>query len=150
LVFLAKALKECKQTPLVMCGGGDGTTVWALSTLDKAQKVHKFDYQFCTIPLGSGNDLSNALGWGNSFESENLLRRCVQAAASKTLTKLDRWNVLMSKNGERVPTQSPEMVNYSTSAMEPISHHNSTTRENNPRRRTTRPPAIGGSMSSCQ
>jgi len=113
LECLAQCLAACPKTPLVLCGGGDGTNAWALSTLDKARGIAEFDYEFGTIPLGSGNDLCNALGNGNRYPgTKRLVHYINQIAAAPKFTKLDRWNVTATRGGKPVSLQAEELVNY--------------------------------------
>ncbi len=46
----------------VICGG-DGTVTWVISELDK-YKIPTSKVPFSIIPLGTGNDFSQSLGWG--------------------------------------------------------------------------------------
>lgn len=113
LECFAQCLASCPKTPLVLCGGGDGTNAWALSTLDKAKQFAEFEYQFGTIPLGSGNDLCNAMGWGNRYPgTKQLIHYCNLVATASKFTKLDRWNVTATRGGKPVSVQTNEMVNY--------------------------------------
>lgn len=61
---LSEINKENRSSKLkVISGGGDGTTSWVLKSLVE----NKIDLNLCIIipfPFGTGNDFSNALGWG--------------------------------------------------------------------------------------
>lgn len=46
----------------VICGG-DGTVTWVISELHKNQ-IPCHQVPFAIIPLGTGNDFSQSLGWG--------------------------------------------------------------------------------------
>ncbi len=46
----------------VICGG-DGTVTWVISEMDK-YKIPCKTVPFSIIPLGTGNDFSQSLGWG--------------------------------------------------------------------------------------
>ena len=61
----------------VCVAGGDGTIGWVLNTIDKL-KV-KNPPAIAIIPLGTGNDLARALGYGSGSDSSenvaNLMHR---------------------------------------------------------------------------
>lgn len=50
-----------------MVCGGDGTVTWVISELHKYEIPSK-KVPFAIIPLGTGNDFSQNLGWGATTE----------------------------------------------------------------------------------
>ncbi|KAM4664147.1 diacylglycerol kinase epsilon isoform 2-T3 [Discoglossus pictus] len=100
-----KALQLCtllppKKVKVVVCGG-DGTVGWVLDAVDemKIKGQENFIPQVAILPLGTGNDLSNTLGWGAGYTgdvpSEQILRDIMEADT----IKLDRWKVQVTNKG---------------------------------------------------
>ncbi|KAL3104821.1 hypothetical protein niasHT_024020 [Heterodera trifolii] len=74
---------------ILVCGG-DGTVGWVLSTLD--QLGWPAYPPIALLPLGTGNDLSRAMGWGGTFSSDEPLAEVLAAIQTETsITHLDRW-----------------------------------------------------------
>lgn len=83
----------------IVCGG-DGSVNWVVSLLTHFYGNEKTDGNFrpplAIIPLGTGNDMSNMLGWGTSFGSSDLskihdfIKRIENATDYKNL---DVWQV---------------------------------------------------------
>jgi diacylglycerol kinase (ATP) len=59
---LKKALDEKKEPILVICGG-DGTVMWVVTELSQFEIDH-LKVPMAIIPLGTGNDFSQTIGWG--------------------------------------------------------------------------------------
>ena len=72
---------------VIVCGG-DGSLNWVLAEMDSVN----FDYppSVAIIPLGTGNDLSNILGWGTGYKNEDILKFFNKIRSSK-IEKLDRY-----------------------------------------------------------
>jgi diacylglycerol kinase (ATP) len=71
---------------VIVCGG-DGSLNWVLSEIDTVN----FEYppSIAIIPLGTGNDLSNILGWGSGYKNECIIKFFEKLQFSKSV-KLDR------------------------------------------------------------
>ncbi|XP_030064234.1 diacylglycerol kinase epsilon [Microcaecilia unicolor] len=100
-----KALQLCTLLPdksaRVLVCGGDGTVGWVLDAIDemKIKGQERYIPQVAVLPLGTGNDLGNALGWGagyaGEFPVEQILRNVMEAEG----IKLDRWKVQITNKG---------------------------------------------------
>lgn len=77
-----------KNFRVLVCGG-DGTVAWVLGTLDKLQ-LHSVPVGI--LPLGTGNDLAQSLGYGGCFMGRNVLR-CLQTINQAHISLLDQWTV---------------------------------------------------------
>ena len=80
---------------ILVCGG-DGTVAWILSVLEEMN----LDRQpaIAVLPLGTGNDLARAHGWGGGYSNESLLE-ILEQVSSAYVSLLDRWEV--SREGGR-------------------------------------------------
>lgn len=80
----------------VICGG-DGTVTWVISELHKYQ-INSSEVPFAVIPLGTGNDFSQSLGWGATTEDlisddyRKLKKFLIKMLLSKS-EDLDVWEV---------------------------------------------------------
>tara|TARA_R110002050_G_scaffold192417_2_gene327371 strand:- start:132 stop:488 length:357 start_codon:yes stop_codon:yes gene_type:complete len=59
----------------ILCCGGDGTCCWVLSVLDDMGWPVPYP-PIAILPLGTGNDLSRALGWGPGKSEYTLAEFC--------------------------------------------------------------------------
>ena len=71
--------------------GGDGTVAWIFNHLIDAFPLLKSP-PVCICPLGTGNDMSRALGWGHHY-SPNNLRATLRQTSRAYPTLLDRWKI---------------------------------------------------------
>ncbi|GFO12496.1 diacylglycerol kinase [Plakobranchus ocellatus] len=111
------ALEWCNLLPdvnfcLLVCGG-DGTIGWVLTAIEKLKL--KNPPSMCILPLGTGNDLSRVLGWGEghtgTINVANILSNIKQSQA----VHLDRWSVEIRHEkhfGFSRPSKTYIMNNY--------------------------------------
>lgn len=71
--------------------GGDGTVAWIFNHLVDAFPSLRNPLA-CIVPLGTGNDMSRALGWGHHYKSSHLRSALLQALRAHP-TVLDRWKI---------------------------------------------------------
>ncbi|XP_076387654.1 retinal degeneration A isoform X2 [Megachile rotundata] len=79
----------------VLACGGDGTVGWVLSILD--QIGANPPPAVGVLPLGTGNDLARALGWGGGYTDEPIGKILTNIGESDT-TLLDRWQLVVERN----------------------------------------------------
>ncbi|CAF1192614.1 unnamed protein product [Adineta steineri] len=75
--------------------GGDGTVGWVLSRL---ADIYPSSNQppVSIFPLGTGNDLSRVLGWGEEYDSKRLYNTLLKIPDAQTAV-LDRWQVQLEE-----------------------------------------------------
>ncbi|XP_076249554.1 retinal degeneration A isoform X2 [Calliopsis andreniformis] len=81
----------------VLACGGDGTVGWVLSILDQIGASPP--PAVGVLPLGTGNDLARALGWGGGYTDEPIGKILTNIGESDT-TLLDRWQLVVERNAD--------------------------------------------------
>jgi hypothetical protein len=74
----------------VLACGGDGTVGWVLSLLDAAGL--EYTPPLAILPLGTGNDLARALGWGGRHTGREWVS-VLEEVERAQVALLDRWQV---------------------------------------------------------
>lgn len=117
----SKALQLCTLLPpgsvRVLVCGGDGTVGWVLDAIDAMKlKVRQLTFTFflsiafnlclppatsqgqdqfiprvTILPLGTGNDLSNTLGWGAGYAGEIPVEQVLRNILDAEVVQMDRW-----------------------------------------------------------
>ncbi|XP_015432066.1 PREDICTED: eye-specific diacylglycerol kinase [Dufourea novaeangliae] len=86
--------KKVRNLRVLACGG-DGTVGWVLSVLD--QIGCPSPPAVGVLPLGTGNDLARALGWGGGYTDEPIGKILTNIGESDTIL-LDRWQLVVERN----------------------------------------------------
>uniref|UniRef100_A0A3Q1JGF5 Diacylglycerol kinase n=1 Tax=Anabas testudineus TaxID=64144 RepID=A0A3Q1JGF5_ANATE len=100
-----KALQLCTLLPpgkvRVLVCGGDGTVGWVLDAIDamKLKGQDQFIPRVTILPLGTGNDLSNTLGWGAGYAGEIPVEQVLRNVVDAEVVKMDRWKVQVASKG---------------------------------------------------
>ncbi|KAK3732320.1 hypothetical protein RRG08_055903 [Elysia crispata] len=89
------ALEWCNLLPdvnfcLLVCGG-DGTIGWVLTAIEKLKLQNP--PSMCILPLGTGNDLSRVLGWGEGHAGAVDVANIFSNVEQSRAVQLDRWSV---------------------------------------------------------
>ncbi|KAK3867884.1 hypothetical protein Pcinc_026681 [Petrolisthes cinctipes] len=113
-----EALEWCHLLPphvtcRVVVAGGDGTVGWVFNAIQK-MSFEKAP-QVAILPLGTGNDLSRVLGFGEGHSCDVDVVEYLDQLATASPAKLDRWKVHYDppRNlGIRMPAKEVYMNNY--------------------------------------
>ncbi|XP_054729510.1 eye-specific diacylglycerol kinase isoform X3 [Anastrepha obliqua] len=81
----------------VLACGGDGTVGWVLSVLDMLNPPITPAPAVGVLPLGTGNDLARALGWGGGYTDEPVSKILREIGMSQTVL-MDRWRLNVTPN----------------------------------------------------
>ncbi|XP_070853353.1 eye-specific diacylglycerol kinase isoform X16 [Drosophila suzukii] len=86
----------------VLACGGDGTVGWVLSVLDQIQPPLQPVPAVGVLPLGTGNDLARALGWGGSIffqgYTDEPIGKVLREIGMSQCVLMDRWRVKVTPN----------------------------------------------------
>ncbi|XP_049311749.1 eye-specific diacylglycerol kinase isoform X3 [Bactrocera dorsalis] len=83
----------------VLACGGDGTVGWVLSVLDMLNPPITPAPAVGVLPLGTGNDLARALGWGGGYTDEPVSKILREIGMSQCVL-MDRWRLNVTPNRE--------------------------------------------------
>ena len=94
-------------TRVLVCGG-DGTCSWLLTAIARACEgtaaAPETTLPVAVMPLGTGNDLSRALGWGHGFMGKVMRDPAfLQRVGAARRTQLDRWSITLEGWCEGLP-----------------------------------------------
>lgn len=98
-----------------LVAGGDGTFSWVASVLEEKEIGNVY---LSLIPLGSGNDMSRALGWGRKYPGDAEIPRFVEFLRNAPLHPLDVWKLAaeadpnVEGSGGETGNVRPLMCNY--------------------------------------
>lgn len=95
--FIKKYLEDLPKNRIkILAAGGDGTTLGLVEDL-KRQDVPLDRCIFGTIPFGTGNDLSNSLGFGGQCNIGGIgnFHRVLYTYLIATVGKIDVWEVFV-------------------------------------------------------
>lgn len=94
--------KKVPNLRILACGG-DGTVGWVLSVIDQIGMPQS--PAVGVLPLGTGNDLARALGWGGGYTDEPISKILSNISASETVL-LDRWSLNVENNPNVEPNEA--------------------------------------------
>lgn len=107
------------QDPTLRClvAGGDGSVNWVVELLSKIfQTPESIPHRppIAVYPLGTGNDMSRALGWGKGVKHSqigDIQKQLTKIRRSNHIEKIDVWQITLKRTdtGEEV---TKRMLNY--------------------------------------
>ena len=94
--FIKKYLSDFPSNEIrILIGGGDGSVLSVIEDLFK-EKINLEKCIFGAMPLGTGNDLSNAMGFDSSCEigiKVEYFQRVLYSYLIASSIKIDIWNL---------------------------------------------------------
>jgi len=115
--------QELTRPLRVVVAGGDGTVVWVLNAMARhpgmRERLEKQGEQMgpitAVVPLGTGNDMSRFLRWGNGYSSAGdldfdlFIKKCTHDAQ---LFMMDRWKIEMNPAPKQTTTFGEGNTSY--------------------------------------
>ncbi|XP_030546307.1 diacylglycerol kinase 5-like isoform X2 [Rhodamnia argentea] len=96
-----------QETLKIIVAGGDGTAGWLLGVVSDLKLPHP--PAIATVPLGTGNNLPFAFGWGKKNPGTD--RQSVEAFLEQVMKaeemKIDSWHILMRMRAPREGSFDP-------------------------------------------
>lgn len=113
------ALEWCHLLPdvvfRVLVCGGDGSVGWVLNAIENLKL--KTTPEVGILPLGTGNDLSRVLGWGEGHDTDEDISDAVDQVIAAKVVQLDRWKITVNHRkhlGISRPKKEVIMNNYAS------------------------------------
>ena len=126
---MEEALEWCSLVSpsrcILLACGGDGTVSWLLNTVDKLKLPTK--PIIAIFPLGTGNDLARALGYGSGSDASADIDNFLDRLRAAETGKLDRWKVEVIPRRHlriRLPVSTVYMNNYLSIGVDALVTHN--------------------------
>ena len=126
---MEEALEWCQLASPTQCYvlacGGDGTVGWVLNTVDKMGLTTP--PAIAIFPLGTGNDLARALGYGAGSDSSEEVTEVMSRLKRAKTVLLDRWKVEVVPKRHlriRLPRTTILMNNYLSIGVDALVTHN--------------------------
>lgn len=98
--------------------GGDGTVGWILGRLTEVYPSGN-NPPVAICPLGTGNDLSRVLAWGEQYEPDRLFQTLLQVPLAQVVA-LDRWQVQLEKLDASVAISSTPLYRETGTPLDQI------------------------------
>ena len=87
---LAEHCSDPSKEVTAIVAGGDGTFSWVATSVERQNLRH---VRLTVIPLGSGNDMSRALGWGRKYPGDSEIKNYVNWIETSPKHTLDVWKL---------------------------------------------------------
>ena len=100
-----RGLKQSASDPNLpvncVVAGGDGTFSWVANAVEKQRLSH---VHLTVLPLGSGNDMSRALGWGKKFPGLSKIEQYLKWMNVAPIHQIDVWRLKAVENTGHIST----------------------------------------------
>jgi diacylglycerol kinase (ATP) len=110
-------LQEYSKLPKmkILIAGGDGTISWILDSIDLVEcwkeSAEDSKPEIAILPIGTGNDLANELGWLNAME-DSVLPRFLEKVLKSQKCYLDRWKLSILPLSATSPNKADEKISH--------------------------------------